>query len=91
MSGGFSAGPNRGFDVRSLMIQFPSSYGLNETVSLEDDWIHGAELVVVRTTREGFVERTLEIAEFPLRAEARSTTSSFPPPAEREPTPRKHP
>jgi hypothetical protein len=73
----YGAEQGSGFKARGLLIRFPASYGVDERFSLEDDWIEGAQLVVVRSTREGSVQRTLEIADFPLRA--RSRVSSAPP------------
>jgi hypothetical protein len=61
-----------GFMTRGLLVRFPPGYGAEgASLSIDDDWVAGAELFVVRATREGFVERTLEIAGFPLRAKTR--------------------
>jgi hypothetical protein len=70
-----------GFKARGFVIQFPLYASNADWLSLTDDWINGAELVVVKTTREGFVERALEIADFPVRDSARSpsSTASFAP------------
>jgi hypothetical protein len=65
-----------GFRARGLLIRFPANHGQEESFRLEDEWIDGAELVVVRATREGSVQRKLEIADFPLGAG--STASSAP-------------
>lgn len=63
-----------GFRARGLAIRFPPGYGVEgASLSIEDDWVEGAQLVVVRATREGSVERTLDIAGFPLRARTRPT------------------
>ena len=71
-----------GFRARGLVIRFPPGYGVEgASLSIEDDWVEGAELVVVRATREGSVERTLDIAGFPLRARTRPT--ALPEPAGR--------
>ena len=47
----------------------PPSIGLNEqqTLSLDDRWLDGAELVIVRATQARAFDRRLEIAGFPLR------------------------
>jgi hypothetical protein len=78
----FSIGASRetsGFRARGLLIRFPPSYGVEgASLSIDDDWVEGAELFVVRATREGSVERTLEIADFPLRARTRPTALSEP-------------
>jgi hypothetical protein len=68
-----------GFRARGLLIRFPPSSGVEgASLSIDDDWVEGAELFVVRATREGSVERTLEIAGFPLRARTRPTALSEP-------------
>jgi hypothetical protein len=73
----FSAGYSEqtsGFWARGLLIRFPPGYGVEgASLSIDDDWVAGTELFVVRATREGSVERTLEIAGFPLRARTRPT------------------
>ena len=73
----FSAGysvQTSGFRARGLLIRFPPGYGVDgATLSIDDDWVAGAELFVVRATREGSVERTLDITGFPLRARTRPT------------------
>jgi len=77
----FSYGGSRtsGFRARNLLIRFPPGYGdEKESFSIDDEWFEGAELVVVRAIREGSVERTLEIAGFPLRAASKSTPASAP-------------
>jgi hypothetical protein len=58
-----------GFSARAVQIYFRPSYDAEgPSVELSDNWIEGAELVIVRTTQEGSVERTLEIQNFPLRS-----------------------
>ena len=58
-----------GFRARSVLIRFPPGYGDDqESLSIDDEWLEGAELVVVRTIRQGSVERRLDIMDFPLRA-----------------------
>jgi len=75
----FGGGRNLGFRARNLLIQFQPGYDVEkESFSIDDDWFEGAELVVVRAIREGSVERTLEIAGFPLRAGSKSTPASAP-------------
>ena len=70
-----------GFTARGLLIRFPPGYGVEgPSFAVDDEWVEGAELFVVRATREGSVERTLEIAGFPLRAPTRPTASRALPP-----------
>jgi hypothetical protein len=57
-----------GFGARRLKLEFPPP-GLNEeqTLSLDDRWLDGAELVIVRATQARAFDRRLEITGFPLR------------------------
>jgi hypothetical protein len=56
-----------GFFARGLMISFAPTAGIQgESMPINDAWIAGAELVIVRTTREGSVQRELDITEFPI-------------------------
>jgi hypothetical protein len=67
----YGRGQTSGFRVRSLLIRFPPSPGVEgEPFPIADGWLEGAELVVVRLTREGSVERTLTISGFSLRPES---------------------
>jgi hypothetical protein len=69
-----------GFRARGLLIRFSPGRGAEDApLYIDDRWIEEAELVVVRVTREGSVERTLEIAGFPLRAPVRPTALRAPP------------
>ena len=58
-----------GFGARRLKVEFPPPYGLDEreTLSLDDRWLEGAELVIVRATQARAFDRRLEIAGFPLK------------------------
>ena len=56
-----------GFVARGLMIRFaPPTRVQGDVLPIDDAWFAGAELVVVRTTREGSVQRELDIFNFPL-------------------------
>ena len=64
----FSYGTTRpwGFRTRSLVIRFPENYSTDgESLSIDDDWFQGADLLIVRATRAGSVERTLDVPDFP--------------------------
>lgn len=52
-------------------LEFPPP-GLNEeqTLSLDDRWLVGAELVIVRATQARAFDRRLEIAGFPLKLDS---------------------
>jgi hypothetical protein len=56
-----------GFRARGISIMFPWILELlREDRAAADAWLADAELVVVRTTDDGWVERTLDIPAFPL-------------------------
>ena len=56
-----------GFRARGISIMFPWILGMErEDRAAAYAWLADAELVVVRVTDAGWVERTLDIAEFPL-------------------------
>jgi hypothetical protein len=44
-------------------------YGEKVSIALDDRWLAQAELVIVRSTESGAVERPLAIADFPIRTE----------------------
>ncbi len=48
-----------GFDVRGMTIQFPAQTPRGQSFSITQAWLDQSELVIVRLTREGSVERTL--------------------------------
>jgi hypothetical protein len=61
-------GDQSGFRARAEALEFPPSYLRKDlAVTLNDAWIGEAELVIVRSTEEGGVERPLAIADFPIR------------------------
>ena len=60
---------NSGFRARAMTISFPTTYNEQKLIALDDDWLAHAELVIVRSTEGGSVERRLTIADFPIRAE----------------------
>ncbi len=70
--GGGSIGrdPSSGFVTRSLAVSFPPRYRRDSTatLSINDAWLADAELVIVRQTFEGTVERAVEIPDFPVRS-----------------------
>jgi hypothetical protein len=66
---GFVGAENPGFRARALLLQFPPGYGpQKKPLRLDDRWIEQAELVIVSAIPAGSVERTLAIADLPLRA-----------------------
>jgi hypothetical protein len=67
--GDFSIGSAQtsGFSSRGMVLRFPPRYDPNAaTLDVDDAWLAGAELVIVRRTEEGWVERNLEIPDFPI-------------------------
>jgi hypothetical protein len=69
-SGSVESGNNPGFMSRAVMILFqPSRSAPGQQVRLDSQWIEQAELVIVRSTQAGAVERRLEIANLPIRTQ----------------------
>jgi hypothetical protein len=66
---GVAEGENAGFRPRAMTIQFPPTYDDQSLIALDEDWLAQAELVIVRSTEGGEVERRLAIADFPIRTE----------------------
>jgi len=66
---GVAEGENAGFRPRAITIQFPPTYNDQSLIALDEDWLAQAELVIVRSTEGGEVERRLAIADFPIRTE----------------------
>jgi hypothetical protein len=67
--GSFGANPSSGgFGVYRIRASFPPYRPIRAgEPTLDDEWLRGAELVIVRSSPGGAVQRSLEIAEFPLR------------------------
>jgi hypothetical protein len=56
-----------GFSSRGVVLSVPPRYRPDATtVDVDDNWLRDAELVIVRQTEEGWVERTLDIPDFPI-------------------------
>jgi hypothetical protein len=56
-----------GFSHRALRLMSPPRYDEKaETIQPDDTWLADAELVILRQTQEGTVERIVEIPGFPL-------------------------
>lgn len=65
---GTASGESSGFTLRAAMIYFqPSPGAVGQQVSFDSRWIEQAELVIVRSTQAGSVERRLAIPNFPIR------------------------
>jgi hypothetical protein len=61
---------DRGFRALAVGLDFPSSYGTQQrSVVFDDTWIERGELVIVRVTEAGTVERRMTIADFPIPSE----------------------
>ncbi len=57
-----------GFSARAEALEFPPNYVRKDlVVTVNETWISEAELVIVRSTEEGAVERPLAIPDFPIR------------------------
>jgi len=59
-------GSPTGFAASGDAIEFAVPEGADPSFAFTDGWIDGADLVVVQATREGSVERTLEVTDVPL-------------------------
>jgi hypothetical protein len=66
---GIDKSQRSGFRALAGSLEFPSSYGGEPRVVFDGTWIERGELVIVRSTEAGAVERRLAIAGFPLRTE----------------------
>lgn len=66
------ASGSSGFAMGAQFLRFPPGYAPTdkERLDIDDGWIAGAEIVIVRETAEGSVSRPLEIRDFPLRVKA---------------------
>jgi hypothetical protein len=61
-----SEGDSGGFSAHALEVNFPSSYGDQRPVVIDDKWLERSELVIVRTTEGGSVERRIAMEDFPI-------------------------
>jgi hypothetical protein len=74
MMGGFSASRTIwGFWAGGIALRLPPWAG-QRTDDLDETWLRDADLVIVKSTREGGVERTLDLDGFPLEATPPSET-----------------
>ena len=63
-----SATQTSGFIAGGLLIRFSPTSGIQgESLPIDEAWLAGAELVIVRATREGSVQRELEMSDFDVR------------------------
>jgi hypothetical protein len=58
-----------GFRALAVELNFHTAYGEQRPVVFDDTWLERGELVIVRSTEGGSVERRLTIADFPIRPE----------------------
>lgn len=59
-----------GFSIHRIVTEFPARHGYGRPRSqpiLDNNWVAGAELVILRSTPAGAVQRTVDIPEFPFR------------------------
>lgn len=64
---GFEGAPRAGFRVQAVSVDFPPTYEFEQIpFALDHNWIASSELVLVRATPVGSVERRLAIANFPV-------------------------
>jgi hypothetical protein len=70
-----TSGQANGFTARKLQIEFQRA-AMGQRLPIARDWFDEAELVVMRATQEGSIERTLRIARFHLGESAESVPLS---------------
>jgi hypothetical protein len=58
-----------GFIARAVGLEFPSTFGKQQGIVFDDTWVERGELVIVRVTEAGTVERRMTIADFPIPSE----------------------
>jgi hypothetical protein len=64
---GFGHTEGGGFSSRGMVLSAAPRYTpRGERIDIDPEWLAGAELVIRRQTQEGTVERTLDLADFPL-------------------------
>ena len=79
MLGGFTvSGTMAGFWAAGIALRFPPSWVGPEFKDLDETWLRDADLLIVRSTSEGAVERTLDMDGFPLDATAPAETRIAP-------------
>lgn len=58
-----------GFRALALELNFPTAYGEQRPIVFDATWLERSELVIVRSTDAGTVERRVAIADFPIVTE----------------------
>ena len=72
--GFYSSEPTLGFTAQRLDVEFIPRYDLpGPMFTIDQRWLEGAELVIVRATDARTFERTLEMPAFPLREPPKPT------------------
>ena len=61
-----AAASSSGFSVQAAYLRFSPDISTTPAVRLPESWVQGAELVIVKATAGGAVERPLEIPEFTI-------------------------
>jgi hypothetical protein len=69
VAGVSSESEDTGFRPVAIEVNFSTGYGGPQEIAFDNAWLERAELVIVRSTEAGAVERRLAIADFPIRAE----------------------
>ena len=65
-----ATGDSDGFSVTSWLVQFPAFNRGDPSLRIDETWLAGAELIVVRATGHGSVVRTLEMPGFVIQKPA---------------------
>ena len=75
------AGQSSGFNVHRVVAHFPPRHRTAGATAdavppaIDEEWLRSAELVILRSTLEGAVRRTVEIPDFPLREQSPARTA----------------
>jgi hypothetical protein len=65
---GVDNGDSGGFNAHAVEVNFPSSDGDQRPVVFDETWLERGELVIVRSTEGGSVERRIAMEDFPIPA-----------------------
>lgn len=66
---GAEGSESSGFRALAVELNFPTAYGEQRPIVFDDTWLERGELVIIRSTEGGAVERRIAIADFPIREE----------------------
>ena len=62
-------GESSGFRAFAVELGFPTASGEQQSIAFDDTWLERGEIVIVRSTESGSVERRIDVPDFPVPAE----------------------